>query len=100
MSSKSSDSDRRSVSDDDSKFNYIPGNYSQIESEIMKATDSENGQGDKDQRTSCVDVEPYSIEPMGDEEWIAEFGLRQAEKEQRLASLKDRLAGEKSLNNW
>ena len=36
MSSKSSDSDRPSVSDDDSEFNYIPGNYSLIESEIME----------------------------------------------------------------
>ena len=49
MSSKSSDSDRPSVSDDDSEFNYIPGNYSLIESEIMEASDSENGEGDKDQ---------------------------------------------------
>ncbi|CAB3976751.1 Hypothetical predicted protein [Paramuricea clavata] len=100
MSSKSSDSDRLSVSDDDSEFNYIPGNYSLIESEIMEASDSENGEGNKDQHTSCVDVERYSSEPMADEEWMAEYRLRQAEKEQRLASLKDRLAGKKSLSNW
>ena len=99
MSSKSSD--RPSVSDDDSEFNYIPGNYSLIESEIMEASDSENGEGDKDQHTSCVDVETYSSEPMADEEWIAEYRLRQAKKEeQRLASLKDRLAGKENLSNW
>ena len=36
MSSKSSDSDQCSVSDD-SEFNYIPGNYTVIEPEIMEA---------------------------------------------------------------
>jgi hypothetical protein len=46
----------------------------------MEASDSENGEGDTDQHTSCVDVEPYSSEPMADEEWIAEYRLRQAEK--------------------
>jgi hypothetical protein len=35
-------------------------------------------------------VEPYSSEPIE----------RQAEKEQKLASLKDRLAGKESLSNW
>jgi hypothetical protein len=102
MSSKSSDSDHCSVSDD-SEFNYIPGNYTVIESEIMEASDSENSADDKHESTSGVeirDVEPYSCEPMADEEWIAEYRQRQAEKEQRLTSLEDRLAGRENISNW
>ena len=38
MSSKSFGSDQCAVSDD-SEFNYIPGNYSVIEFEIMEASD-------------------------------------------------------------
>ena len=78
MSSKSSDSDQCSVSDD-SEFNYIPGKYSVIESEIMEASDSEVTSG-----VETLDVEPYSCEPMADEEWVAEYRQRQAAKEQRL----------------
>ena len=48
MALKSSDSDQCSVSDD-SEFNYIPGKFSVIESEIMEASDSENGADDKDE---------------------------------------------------
>ena len=102
MSSKSSDSYQCSVSDD-SEFNYIPGKYSVIESEIMKASDSEKGADDKDENTSGVetfDVEPYSCKPMADEEWVAEYRQRQASKEQRLTGLQDRLAGRENLSNW
>ena len=54
MSSKSSsDSDECSVSDD-SEFNYIPGNYSVIESKIMGASDGENGADDKNEHTRAV----------------------------------------------
>ena len=53
MSSKSSDSDQCSFSDD-SEFNYIPGNYSVIESKIMEASDGENGADDRDEDTSAV----------------------------------------------
>ena len=45
-------------------------------------------------------MEPYSSEPIADEEWAEEYRQRQAEKEQKLASLKDRLAGKESLSNW
>ena len=88
MSSKSSDSDQCSFSDD-SEFNYIPGNYSVIESEIMEASDGENGGDDRDEDTSAVkthDGEPYSCEPMADQQWVAEYRQRQAKKDQRLAS--------------
>ncbi len=44
-----SDSDQCSVSDDDSEFNFIPGNYS-VESEIMEASDVENGADDRDEK--------------------------------------------------
>lgn len=95
MSSKSSDFDQACLSDDDSEFNYIPGKYN-IETEIMEASASDNGDGDiLDQETG-----PYSNEPMADEQWAAEYRQRQAEKESMLASLKDRLAGKETLSSW
>lgn len=95
MSSKSSDFDQASLSDDDSECNYIPGKYN-IETEIMEASASDNGDGDiLDQETG-----PYSNEPMADEQWAAEYRQRQAEKESMLASLKDRLAGKETLSSW
>ncbi len=49
-----SDSDQCSVSDNDSEFNYIPGNYSVIESEIMEASDGENGADDRDEKQAVL----------------------------------------------
>ena len=51
-----SDSNQCSVSDDDSEFNYILGNYFVIESEIMKASDGENGADDRDEKqwVGCI----------------------------------------------
>ncbi len=34
----------------DSEFDYIPGNYSFIESEIMEASDGENSADDRDEK--------------------------------------------------
>ena len=45
-----SDSDQCSVSDDYSEFNFIPGNYFVVESEIMEAFDGENGADDRDEK--------------------------------------------------
>ncbi len=45
-----SDFHQCSVSDNDSEFNYIPGNYSVIKSEIMEASDGENGTDDRDEK--------------------------------------------------
>ena len=103
MSSKSCDSDQCSVSDNDSEVNFIPGNYFVVESEIIEASDSENGADDTDGKSNeneTASVEPYSYEPIADEDWIAEYRQRQAEKERRLASLQDRLAGREDLSNW
>ena len=49
-----SDSDQCSVSDDYSEFNFSPGNYSVIESEIMEATDGENGADDRDEKQAVL----------------------------------------------
>ena len=64
MSSKSSESDQCSFSDDDSEFNYMPSNYFVIESEIVEVSDSENGADDNNAKTSGVtsSVESYSCE--------------------------------------
>ena len=69
----------------------------------MEASDGENGADDRDEDTSAVkthDGEPYSCEPMADQQWVAEYRQRQAKKEQRLASLNDRLAGREELSTW
>ena len=61
-----------------------------------KYGDGENGADDKNDDTSAVethDNEPYSCEPTADQQWVAEYRQRQAKKEQRLASLNNRLAG-------
>ena len=63
----------------------------------MQASDSDKGD---EEQASFADVEPYSSEPIADEEWVKEYRQRQGEKEQKLASLKDRLAGKESLSNW
>ena len=49
-----SDSDQCSVADDYSEFNYIPGNYSVIESEIMEASNVENGADDRDEKQAVL----------------------------------------------
>ena len=49
-----SDSDQCSVSDDYSEFNFIPGNYFVIESEIMEASDGENGADDRDEKQAVL----------------------------------------------
>ncbi len=50
-----SDSDQCSVSDDYSEFNFIPGNYfASIESEIMEASDGENGADDRDEKQAVL----------------------------------------------
>ena len=80
MSRTSSESGKCSISDNDSEYNYIPGNYSFIETEIMQASESDDGDVEQSEQTSFADVEPYSSEPIADEEWVEEYRQRQAEK--------------------
>ena len=48
------DFDQCSVSDDYSEFNYTPGNYFVVESEIMEASDVENGADDRDEKQAVL----------------------------------------------
>ena len=70
MSSKSSESDQCSVSDDDLAFNYIPGYYFVTKSEIVEAFDSVYDTDNNHAKTSSVtsSVEPYSCEPIADKD--------------------------------
>jgi len=98
MSATSYDSDECSFSDDDSEFNFIPGRYWSIESEnAMDASKSGESESKDDGQTG---IEPYSGEPMADEEWLKQYKLRQPEKERRLESLKNHLSGNETLSNW
>jgi len=94
MSATSYDSDECSFSDDDSEFNFIPGRYWSSES-----GDGEDGQSES-KDNGQTGIEPYSGEPMADEEWLKQYKLRQAEKGRRLESLKNRLSGNETLSNW
>ena len=89
MSATSYDSDEYSFSDDDSEFNFMPGRYWSSESGESESKD--DGQ---------TGIEPYSGEPMADEEWLKQYKLRQPEKERQLESLKNHLSGNETLSNW
>ena len=89
MSATSYDSDECSFSDDDSEFNFMPGRYWSSESGESESKDG--GQ---------TGIEPYSGEPMADEEWLKQYKLRQPEKERQLESLKNHLSGNETLSNW
>ena len=97
---KTSHSDQCPVSNDDSEVNFIPGKYFVIESKIIEASNSENGADDTEGKTNwneTASVEQYSYEPIAYKDWRREYIQRQAEKEHRLASLQDRLAGREDL---
>jgi hypothetical protein len=67
----------------------------------MQASESDVGHVEESEQTSFADVEPYSSEPIADEEWVKSTDNdKQKKLEQKLASLKDRLAGKESLSNW
>lgn len=93
MSTTSSSSDECSFSGDDSEFNYIQGYYEEDDTNDKLLSNNE------DEEIDDV-VQPYSNEPMADEEWLKEYKKRQEDKERRLESLKDRLAGKEELRNW
>ena len=90
MSTSSRESDLGSISDDDSEFNYIPGYYEPIE------TENQASDGEFSDDHEALDG-AYANEPLADEDWLREYNKQKAEKQQRLESLKDRLAGKESL---
>lgn len=94
MSSKSSDTDE-STQSDDSEYNYSPG-Y------IPKAhhVEAENSGSDVEDEVLVDGVEPYVNKPLADEEWTRQYELRQAEKQRRLESLNHRLAGIEAVDKW
>ena len=94
MSASSPDSNVCSSSDDDSELNFIPGIYQPTEAEIQASADGGEGDDHMDGFSA------YADEPLADTEWTEEYEKNQAEKEQRLESLKDRLSGKESLSNW
>ena len=94
-------SDTGSISEEDSEFNFIPGYYQPIETEKLPADSDTDSDHEVDEGDAIFDgIEPYSNEPLADEEWTRQYELRQAEKQRRLEGLKDRLAGKESLSNW
>ena len=69
MSKSSSDSENNSIPDNDLEYNYYPGKYTIIETEIMRTS---NDDGNKE--TNLSQVGPYESKPMADEEWIKDYG--------------------------
>ena len=84
----SSSTDNRSLSDD-SEFNfisgYMPTNY-RVETLIHLSL--------------MVSNQPYADEPLADEDWTKQYGMCQAEKQRRLESLHNRLAGRKTIDKF
>lgn len=83
-----------SLSDDDSEKNFIPGQYFHIESELD--VNDDEGQNGQEQ----LGIEPYSTEPLADEEWLESYNKRQKEKKEKLERLKDRFSGKETISNW
>ena len=84
MSTISSSTDDRSLLDD-SEFNFKPGymptNY-RVEVEKLTDADGESFVFDG--------AQPYTDEPLADENWTRQYEMRQAEKRKRLESLHNR----------
>ena len=102
MSATSSDSEEHSFSEVDSEFDFL-GRYSPIE--VENASICSSTEFNSESTSVCTSeepttVEPYSSEPIADEEWIKEYKLRQKEKGSRLNGLKDRLSGREALQTW
>ncbi|KXJ19561.1 uncharacterized protein LOC110254532 [Exaiptasia diaphana] len=94
MSDTSSDFNDLDVPDDDSEYNYIPGNFYDFECE--PGAPESDGETDVNIRG----VEPYCNEPLADQKWLEGYNKRQKEKEEELGRLNDRLTGKETISNW
>ncbi|KXJ09646.1 uncharacterized protein LOC110246688 [Exaiptasia diaphana] len=95
MSDTSSELDSLDISEEDSEYNFIPGHFFPVECEPGVSSES-----DFEADENIRGVEPYSAEPLADENWLEEYNKRQEEKKQKLEKLKDRLVGKETIKNW
>ncbi|KAK3739294.1 hypothetical protein QZH41_019549 [Actinostola sp. cb2023] len=98
MATLSSDADDRPLSDD-SEFNFLPGYVPTNLYCVEVETNFTDNEDDEDEALLFDGVEPYADEPLADENWTMDYEMRQAEKEKRLESLNDRLAGTEPVGN-
>ena len=89
MSSSSSESEN---SQNDSEYNFIPGNVFEAEegaSEVVDAVDD-----------ICRADVPYADEPLADEAWLAEYNEELRENEEQEREFSRRLEGSEPLEAW
>lgn len=84
--SQSSDSEQ-SYDSDDSEYNYIPGVF-EYEEEIPN------------DEAQVEHYEPYSNEPLADEEWLVDYKKQKAIEEELEKKLTQRLDGVDHVQNW
>lgn len=68
MSDSSSETDSASISDNNLEYNFIPGNYLPIKSELDINSDNDSAKKD-----DGFGVEAYSTEPLADDNWLVEY---------------------------
>jgi len=94
MSQSSSETDLESISENNSECDFEQDSVFAIESELDFEREAAND------NELLSGVEPYSREPLADENWLDEYNKRQQEKQQKLQLLSDRLNGKETISNW
>ena len=93
---QSSDSEL-SYDTDDSEYNFIPGI---LDLRYFEEED-ENEPGETDIVEKTVEsIEPYSDEPLADEEWLKEYRKKKDMEDKLRNELKKRIDGEDPCRNW
>lgn len=93
MESSCSDNESLSFSEDDSENNFIPGRFFPVESELANEHEAQT-------TDEIHGFEPYTAEPLADENWLEQYKKRREEKQQLQERLKDRLSGKETISNW
>lgn len=89
-----SDNSTSCESEDDSEYNYIT-NYV-FESEMVGSASGNTSSKDQ----GAAGYQPYSNEPMADEEWLAEYYSEKQKDEERFRELERRCNDVEAVSSW
>ena len=76
-------------SQDDSEINFIPGYIMEVEDGAVESRDED-----------LYEFQPYSDEPIADQEWIDNYYQQRRAKEEKLEELHSRLSSQVTLESW
>jgi hypothetical protein len=79
-------------SQDDSKINFIPGYIMEVEDGAVKSRDED--------LLNENEFQPYSDEPIADQEWIDNYYQQRCAKEEKLEELHSLLSSQVTLESW